>query len=471
MAESQIGLTITTNGASEASSALGGVSQGMQGISQSHMDLKGKFQERFQHIGLMLFAGDALRAAGLGRETRMVINTMNIALNSTAMAGGLASGGIMLVVTALVALSGILATVLKHHKNLFDQLEKTNKSHHEELKATIEIVDSIKEYEKETGKMPGYLKAWEDSEKNLMKIQIQRQIEGDKAQISALILLMNEEERHREKLKEAISDNEIIIAQVKKAAGMTDVYQGMLVTQNKGLKDVNSTITEHKAKLDQLIASVRLLRSEGTDDIKKLTVRLLRSEGTDDIKKLTEEHKKAREEADRLAKKHDELYKHVKEASDKIIKEFGMANAKMIVEGKSFGEEMGNVFKNMAEMFIELVTEMMVKWVAFQALTGGFGFSEIGVGSFLGVLPQASGGNYLVERPTMFLAGEAGPEMATFTPLAAASKSGNSMSVSIGNVHTEVYGVQDADRIANEVGLKIVQRIRGMGDIAFARPF
>ncbi|MGD0708275.1 MAG: hypothetical protein ABSA51_07465, partial [Anaerolineaceae bacterium] len=33
------------------------------------------------------------------------------------------------------------------------------------------------------------------------------------------------------------------------------------------------------------------------------------------------------------------------------------------------------------------------------------------------LLPQASGGDYIVSKPTVFLAGEAGPERATFTPL------------------------------------------------------
>lgn len=41
-----------------------------------------------------------------------------------------------------------------------------------------------------------------------------------------------------------------------------------------------------------------------------------------------------------------------------------------------------------------------------------------------GAIPQAEGGDWMVTRPTLFLAGEAGPERATFTPNGAAPASG-----------------------------------------------
>jgi hypothetical protein len=40
-------------------------------------------------------------------------------------------------------------------------------------------------------------------------------------------------------------------------------------------------------------------------------------------------------------------------------------------------------------------------------------------------IPNAIGGNWLVERPTLFLAGEAGPEQATFTPVGSPSGGGS----------------------------------------------
>jgi hypothetical protein len=42
-------------------------------------------------------------------------------------------------------------------------------------------------------------------------------------------------------------------------------------------------------------------------------------------------------------------------------------------------------------------------------------------------IPQASGGNYLVDQPTMFMAGEAGPELASFTPQDQLEQAGGGM--------------------------------------------
>jgi hypothetical protein len=53
-----------------------------------------------------------------------------------------------------------------------------------------------------------------------------------------------------------------------------------------------------------------------------------------------------------------------------------------------------------------------------------------GSGSGLAISKQASGGDYVVSRPTLFLAGEAGPERATFTPMGKA-ESGRGLGVTI----------------------------------------
>jgi len=45
-----------------------------------------------------------------------------------------------------------------------------------------------------------------------------------------------------------------------------------------------------------------------------------------------------------------------------------------------------------------------------------------GAAGWTAPIPQAKGGDWLVRRPTLFLAGEAGPERATFTPLGRASQ-------------------------------------------------
>jgi len=65
---------------------------------------------------------------------------------------------------------------------------------------------------------------------------------------------------------------------------------------------------------------------------------------------------------------------------------------------------------------------------------------------------QASGGDYLVTKPTMFLAGEAGPERATFTPQGKAGPGG--MVIHLGGIHIGTLSGTD-DAAANAFASKV----------------
>lgn len=67
--------------------------------------------------------------------------------------------------------------------------------------------------------------------------------------------------------------------------------------------------------------------------------------------------------------------------------------------------------------------------------------------------PQAAGGDYMVDKPTWFLAGEAGPERATFTPVSAKGGAGGQTNISV-----SVSGVQDPETAANLVMQKLQDR-------------
>jgi hypothetical protein len=58
------------------------------------------------------------------------------------------------------------------------------------------------------------------------------------------------------------------------------------------------------------------------------------------------------------------------------------------------------------------VTPMMPQGGGYAVPRGGMPFTQM----YQGPYPQAAGGDYLVTEPTVFIAGEAGPERATFTP-------------------------------------------------------
>jgi len=79
-------------------------------------------------------------------------------------------------------------------------------------------------------------------------------------------------------------------------------------------------------------------------------------------------------------------------------------------------------------------------------------------GRYAGAIPQAAGGDYLVSRPTLFLAGEAGPERATFTPQ---GKSGGARELHL-HVHVEggTFIGTDLRRAGDELAEATYPRIR-----------
>ena len=73
---------------------------------------------------------------------------------------------------------------------------------------------------------------------------------------------------------------------------------------------------------------------------------------------------------------------------------------------------------------------------------------------------QAFGGDYMVTKPTMFLAGESGPERATFTPIG--SDRGNS---SFGDINIFIQGGINAagasiNEMAEQLGFAFEREVR-----------
>jgi hypothetical protein len=163
-------------------------------------------------------------------------------------------------------------------------------------------------------------------------------------------------------------------------------------------------------------------------------------------------------------------YAKLKEAGvkayDELMSGAGQATAKMIVEGKNFGDSMEQVFKNILENFIAMVAEMILRWAAAQALMSAFGPAS-SLGSF--VAAHATGADYMVDRPTLFMAGDNGPERVRVAPITGTDGGGstsntNSMSVVI-NMTNNVANNVDVDKI----GERIIYAIRARGQLNFSR--
>lgn len=89
------------------------------------------------------------------------------------------------------------------------------------------------------------------------------------------------------------------------------------------------------------------------------------------------------------------------------------------------------------------------------AIGGSFGREGLNFGG-----AQANGGDYMVNRPTLFLAGEAGPERATFTPIGGRGGGGG-----FGDINIYIQGGirQDGDsveRMAEKLGFEFERQTR-----------
>ena len=84
-------------------------------------------------------------------------------------------------------------------------------------------------------------------------------------------------------------------------------------------------------------------------------------------------------------------------------------------------------------------------------------------GAAVSAIPQASGGDWLVRRPTLFLAGEAGPERATFTPLGGGPKVGPAparVQVIVPITYSPAVSLGDEVEMERVLGPFVAERVR-----------
>ena len=168
-----------------------------------------------------------------------------------------------------------------------------------------------------------------------------------------------------------------------------------------------------------------------------------------------------------------QLREGAEQAYDSMMSGFGNAFAKMVVEGKNFGDSMKEVFKDILEQFLSMIAEMLIRWAAASAIMSLFPGS--GLANFVAGVPgHATGANYMVDRPTLFMAGENGPEHINVNPISGgsggSSSTSNSSSSNISiSMTNNISGGSNVDQIANQIGEKIITAIRARGQINFSR--
>jgi hypothetical protein len=187
------------------------------------------------------------------------------------------------------------------------------------------------------------------------------------------------------------------------------------------------------------------------------------------------------------------LQKSVDVVTMQIGKSFSDTFAQVIAQGGDMSDALTQAAQRMAEQFIESTIEMIIYWTALRAimsvLPGGAaafqGMAQAAYPGISSVMFNTAGATFaggkqfgfegMVDQPTMFLAGESGPENVSISPLSGggtSSAAAGSGGVTIGsvNVSVAVHGVSDPRAIADEVGLEIVKAIKGRGQLNFTGP-
>lgn len=495
MADVQANIVLTTTGGSDSAAEIQKATGALQSMTTASSGMEAQFQHRFQHIGLMLFAGDALRASGLGRETRLVVSALNTAITAGGEAAGISAGGFLLVVTALAALAGIAVKVIQNHKDEAEALAKLADEQQKSYTQYQQEADALEHLAETGGKLPPTLAALleadkrvaEDMKANLLDTQAKELVALEKQRAALQTSAdLHAAFSHALDLVKASAEQLLkpFIAVVDKTRELAQWISSLLPHMTQHVALTGKT----KEKYDELTASIEKLKfqheamaSGATSDLKAMQDAVDKENAHEvaimdyHVQKFIEGKQK---ELEAHQKALDDMQKKAEHVFGQIGTDIGNAFAKSAVEGKSFTEQMQAAFQRMAEQIISYIVQIIIKQellYAWQVLTGTVGSGNIaggggGGGSFAGFFP--TGGSVMADSPTLAVFGDAGPEMATFTPLSGGGggTAGGAAAPTFNiYVHNEANGVNDPDTLARQVGLKIIQQIRGQGQLDFTR--
>lgn len=462
-------ITLTASGGETAAAEISKAAKAMENMGASNERLKESFQHKFQHIGLQLFAGDLLRAAGLGREAREVIGLLNMAMTS------LGGGGIALAGAGLAALTGVIATVIEHQRTLIESSKKLIEEDDKHLKLLNDKIGELEKYATATGHLNKVQRDYLEILRETAREEAAKKNSDIQTQIAQLNELIAKEKDRVAALEES---DKAVQAYAMHSSGAYPTSAAAIDGAKKKIQDFTLQLRQAETEMNALHRTgTKTFSDMAAEAQKSANTTYLRFHTADDAiiegaKKVAESNQKLHEQIDKDTEK---MEKQAIQTIDKIGGSFFTGFGQMIVDGKSFTETMTEAFKSMAKQIISDIIRIATEWAILTSMgfpVGGFGgFAAKAFGGGM-----ATGGDVMVDKPTLFLAGEAGPERATFTPLAnmgrsAAAGGGSGGGVTIGTVGVSVTvnGVSDPNKIADQVGLKIIERIRGAGQLGFVR--
>lgn len=522
MADIEQNITLTAVGGDESAAEIGKTTTALNGVVGMSKTMESQFSHRFTHIGLQLFAGDLLRTSGLGGETRQILGVLQTGIMGAGAAFGAAAGPIMLVVSALLAVVAVGDRVINKHQEeaealakLVDTQEKSKAGYDTEIAALTAMQTAGV---KLTGAQMDLLKADQAVSNDLKSGLLVNQAKEIEALEKQRSQLAEQQALHQQwvaamalvtaSLKQIEAATKQVLLPITKLASAIKSLAAE-ASNLVGPMQQNATLTgTYKQKYDELSASIAKAKvqsaqmaTDSTADLTKMSEAAIKyrqdretnelamykdmqqTRSTADSRErqsmdnrmnqwMQSNQDMTKEQAQELKKQEQQA----KQVADRIGNDFSTMANKMIFEGKSFTQSFDEMARQMMEQFVSYVIRMIAQWIALRAVMGvaSMGASEgafAAMGADGGMM--ATGGTALVDKPTMFIAGEAGPEIASFSPAGAPNSGSDSEgngggNSQVNNVTVNVSGVID-NSMVNKIGQQIIQSIRGGGQLNFTR--
>lgn len=509
MGETEENVTVNVEGES-AVQMMTRVSGAMNGIVASNQGLRSNFSTGFEHVGLHMFSRQLLETAGIAGESRPLIMGVSLALRAVGEAAGAAAGPI-----ALIAIAG--AAVV----SAFKSMREAAAAEEEKIKGlTKSLVDFEEQQEKvsETGRrvaaieMKNAEETQRETKRNLDgKLHAMQQLESGTAalhgrmeeRVKAQSFGAEGARRIHEEFSEAISNAAKKEATLKEEVVLlSEEYkkQGEAVDRLRLLAQGNSDASiaatkkasdeerqSFKNRMDALQIQIGIEADYAKGEDARSASLLKAALAEEDLRRASEKRSASEEALSERTEKHEaKMFGVVAAAGSSafgvLASASGNAFGKMIVESKTWSEAFKGIAQQVEEAFISMLVQMAIKYVAFTALTGGMfgaaGMSEAGANALVGsnFKLSAAGQDTYVDRPTLFMAGEAGSvEHVNITAQGGwqsspASAQGGGTTI-VQNISINAAGVvSDLNAFANMVAQKAAYAVRAQGQVAAVRP-
>lgn len=566
MPDVEANIILNTTGGDESASEIQKATGAINNVTSASGGLQAKFQERFQHIGLSIFAGQALESIGLSGETRQAVMLMNTALMGIESAAGISTGGLTLLLTAMVAIGVAAYKVIQGEKDQTAELLKQASQMKESAAATGKEIEALEAWKTSAGKLPPALQAVLDADERLRQQQIKStettnqqviasinlriakeadMVASDKAATSQLQTSMENLAKYLKPGMEGYTMLERTTASYQKSVKQLQTDTTALGTDQATL---NRTIAEQiqllhgntTAITDQSAAAIAanakrkadtLAMDEAMKEKDEAYNASVRSQMDKTIEGFNKGQLQEQKNLNDSLKKQEQA---VRAFSNKVGSSFATMFNSMIFDGKKFSQAFDSMMKSLAEDFIKQIIEMTLQHAIQSALrstettmtvaeqvaataSGATATTSIWTAMTTTMLTEweilkaaimsnpytaasepaaaqstytadssiastqgykgAVGGQMMVDSPTMFMAGDNGPEIASFTPMSGSTNGGSDYGggggggegTQVNNITINVQGGLIDQTTLNKIGKYIVQTIRGQGQLDFTR--